>query len=239
MVTDIHSHYSSPAGREQTLAAGRFAILTPASKVLDAGCGTGDGAITLAQEFRCKVDAVDISENGISAARVRAVDRGVSHLVTFLQQDILSADYSLDPYDLVLAEGGVLSFVGREKGLSLISSWLAPRGWIAFSDLIFLSDKAPEPVKQIFDDKKYRYESEASYRELIGKAGFDIQLFGLVPQSGWDNYYAHMSRKLEEQSGVFADPRIKLAFHREIDIFYRHEGFRYVGYMFCIARKRE
>jgi len=114
----------------------------------------------------------------------------------------------------------------------------ASTGWLAFSDLIFLSDKVPDEVKNIFEDTTYHYESETSYRTLLHNAGFDIHLMCLVPQSGWDNYYAHMARRLEDDKGFFSDKRIKLAFHKEIDVFYRLEGFRYVGYLFCIARKK-
>jgi SAM-dependent methyltransferase len=237
MVTDLHSNYSSPAGREFSLAAGRFALINPASRVLDMGCGYGDGATNLAQEFRCRVTAIDLSEENISFGRSLAIDKGVSHLIGFEARDILTADYSQEPFDLIAAEGGVLSFISRQRGLSLASSWLGPRGWFAFSDLIILSEKVPDEVRRIFEDEKYHYETEASYRALIAAAGFDIQLLCMVPQSGWDNYYAHMARRLEDDKGFFADKRIKLAFHKEIDVFYRLEGFRYVGYLFCMARK--
>jgi 2-polyprenyl-3-methyl-5-hydroxy-6-metoxy-1,4-benzoquinol methylase len=237
MVTDLHSNYSSPAGKEHTLAAGRFALINPASRVLDMGCGYGDGATNLAQEFRCRVTAIDVSEENIQFGRSLAVDKGVSHLISFETKNILEADYSEEPFDLVLAEGGVLSFVSREKGLSLAASWLSSRGWFAFSDLVMLSDRAPDEVRRIFEDEKYHYETEASYRAKIVAAGFEIHLLCMVPQSGWDNYYAHMARRLEDDKGFFADKRIKLAFHKEIDVFYRLEGFRYVGYLFCIARK--
>jgi cyclopropane fatty-acyl-phospholipid synthase-like methyltransferase len=238
MVTDLHSNYSSPAGREQTLAAGRFALITPASRVLDIGCGYGDGASSMAQEFRCQVTAIDISDENIATAREIAQKRGVSHLTSFSTGNILESDFTKEPFDLILAEGGVLSFIGREKGLALAASWLTPRGWIAFSDLIILSDKVPDEVRRIFEDEKYHYETESSYRKLVSNAGFDTQLIGLVPPSGWDNYYAHMARRLDDDSGFFSDRRIKLAFHKEIDVFYRLEGFRYVGYLFGIARKR-
>jgi 2-polyprenyl-3-methyl-5-hydroxy-6-metoxy-1,4-benzoquinol methylase len=237
MVTDLHSAYSSPAGRECTLAAGRFALLTPASRVLDLGCGYGAGSCNLALEFRCKVTAIDLSSENIEFARSLAVERSVSHLITFASGNILEADFSAEPFDLVLAEGGVLSFVSREKGLFCANQWLSPRGWFAFSDLVVLTDKVPDEVKRTFEDEKYHYESEASYRAMIAAAGFDIQFLCLVPQSGWDNYYAHLARRLEDDKGFFADKRIKLAFHREIDVFYRLESFRYVGYLFCIARK--
>jgi len=239
MVTDLHSNYSSPAGREFTLTAGYFSGVNPASRIADLGCGYGDGACTMAQHFRCKAVAIDSSQENIEFSRQLAIERNVSHLIAFEKQDILEADFSGRPFELILAEGGILSYIGRPKGLQLIVSWLVPRGYVAFSDLILFSEKAPDEIKNIFDDNLYHYETETSYRELITQAGFDIQLMCLVPQSGWDNYYAHMARRLEDSKGFFSDKRIKLAFHREIDAFYRLESFRYVGYLFCIARKKD
>lgn len=237
MVTEPRSNYSSPAGREFSLAAGRFALLTPASRVLDMGCGLGEGSVNLAREFRSRITAIDLSEENIGFARKLAVKKSVSHLITFTAGNVCEADFSKEPFDLILAEGGVLSFVSREKGLSLAYRWLTPRGWLAFSDLILLAEKMPNDIKKIFGDEKYRYESESSYRKFVAAAGFDIQFMCLVPQSGWDNYYAHMARRLEDDKGFFGDKRIKLAFHKEIDVFYRLEGYKYVGYLYCIARK--
>lgn len=238
MVTDLKSNYTSPAGKEFTLATARFAGINPSSRVLDMGCGYGDGACNLASEFRCKVTAVDQSDENVRFARQLAVDNKVSHLITFETADIYSLDYSKNPFELILAEGGVLSFISRKKGIDLAYSWLSPRGWFAFSDLILLSEKIPEEIRMIFEDGVYHYETEHSYRRLVSNAGMDVHFMSLVPPSGWDNYYAHMARRLEDSMGFFADKKIKLAFHREIDAFYRLEGFKYIGYLFCIARKK-
>jgi cyclopropane fatty-acyl-phospholipid synthase-like methyltransferase len=238
MVTDLSSNYSSPAGREFTLAAGRTAAVNPASRVLDLGCGHGEGACNLALEFRCRVTAVDMNQENIDFAREYATQRGVSHLITFQCADVLDSDFSREPFDVVMAEGGVISFLSRKRGLELCSRWLAPRGWLAFSDLIFLTDQVPEEVRGVFEDHLYHYESESSYRSLVEHAGFDIHLMCMVPPSGWDNYYAHMAKRLEDERGFFADKRVKLAFHREIDVFYRLDGLRYAGYLSCLARKK-
>ena len=239
MVTDLTTNYTSPAGKEFTFAAARFAGINPSSHVLDLGCGYGEGACNLASEFRCKVTACDNSEENIEFAHQMAVERNVSHLITLKTADIFSIELPENSYELVLAEGGVLSFITRRKGLSLASSWLNPRGWFAFSDLILLSEKVPDEIRAIFEDDKYHYETEHSFRKLISEAGMELHFMSLVPPSGWDNYYAHMARRMEDSKGFFADKRIKLAFHREIDVFYRLEGFRYVGYLFCIARKKK
>jgi cyclopropane fatty-acyl-phospholipid synthase-like methyltransferase len=233
------SRYTSPAGKECTLAAARLSGVNPSSTVLDLGCGYGEGACTLAAEFRCKITAIDISEENIAFAQDMAVKRHVSHLITFKNNDILKIDFKATPVELILAEGGVLSFIGRQKGIGLVRSWLIPRGWFAFSDLIRLSENTPREILSIFEHDTYHYETEKSYRQLIADAGFDVHFMSLVPPGGWDDYYAHMARRLEDKTGFFSDQRIKLAFHREIDVFYRFEAFRYIGYLFCIARAKD
>ena len=239
MVTDPYSLYTSPAGKECTLAAGRFSGVNPSSTVLDLGCGLGEAASTLAMEFRCRVTAVDSSRDNIEWARKLAESKNISHLISFDCQDITIADYQETPFELVLAEGGILSFLSRQSGLELASSWLVPRGWFAFSDLVLLSEKIPEELRRIFDIDTFGYETEDSYRELVERCGMDVHFMCLVPKSGWDNYYAHMARRLEDTAGIFSDPETKIAFHTEIDTFYRLEGFKYIGYLFCMARNRE
>lgn len=239
MVTDISSNYTSPAGKEFTIAAGRLAGIHPASRVLDMGCGYGEGACNLASEFRCRVTALDISKENIEIAQQNSVKKNISHLIDFVQQDILTSNFSDEPFDLILAEGGILSFVGRRRGLEIAKAWLTPRGWLAFSDLVLLSEKAPNEVLSIFENDLYQYETEDSYRKIINETGYIPSLMCIAPPSGWDNYYAHMARRLEDRKGFFADKKIKMAFHKEIDVFYRLEGFRYIAYLVCIVRKKK
>ncbi len=238
MVTDLSSNYTSPAGREFSLASARIAGINPSSRVLDMGCGYGEAACSIAQEFRCKITAVDQNPENVQIARESAQQRGVSHLITFLEEDLTDSDFSEEPFDLALAEGGVLSFINREDGMRRAHSWLTSRGWFVFSDLIFLVDQVPVEIRGVYEDELYHYESEKGYRELAAHTGFDIHLMSLVPPSGWDNYYAHMAKRLEDQKGFFSDPRVKLAFHREIDVFYRLDALRFIGYLFCITRKK-
>lgn len=239
MVTDPLSRYTSPAGKEFTLAAGRFAGINPSSRVLDMGCGYGEGACNLAYEMRCRIVACDSNPENIEIARENAIKRGVSHLITFEEKDILGADFSETPFDLILAEGGVLSYLSREKGLNLASKWLLPRGWFAFSDLIILDPEAPKEILDIYKYNYYCYETEDSYRMMISKTDLEIHFMCLVPLSGWDNYYAHLARRLEDTDGIFADYNVKMAFHKEIDIFYRLEAYKYIGYLFCVTRKKK
>lgn len=237
MVTDSKSNYTSPAGIEFTLTAGRFAGIHPASNVLDVGCGYGEGIANIAREFRCRAVAVDISQENIEIAQNQAIEKRVSHLIVFKHEDISQIDFEKEQFDLILAEGGVLSLLGRRRGLEMFHPWLVSRGWIAFSDLILISDNTPFEILSIFNHETYHYENEDSYRRLVKNAGYSIQLMCLVPPSGWDNYYAHIARRLEDEKGFFSHKDVKFAFHREIDAFYRLQGLRFVGYLVCLARK--
>lgn len=239
MVTDIKSNYTSPAGKEFTLVAGRFAGISPASNILDIGCGYGDGVCNIVSEFRCKATAIDINNDNIKIARAQAENRRISHLISFLEGDILTEKIHEKSFDLVLAEGGILTMLERQKSIEMIKNFLVRRGWLAFSDLILLTEpeNIPADILNIYDHERFNYANETSYRKLFKSAGFDIHLMTLVPQSGWDNYYAHMARRLEDQTGLFADKKVKQFFHKEMDTFYRHEGFKYIGYLFGLVRK--
>lgn len=237
MVTETNTGYTSPAGKEFTLTAGRLSCIHPGARVLDMGCGYGEGACNLAQEFRCRVTAVDTNRESIEWAQQRAIERGVSHLIDFRTEDILQSEFPEESFEAIFSEGGVFSLISREEGLKRAHSWLGPRGWLAFSDLIVTGEDTPPELLEVFENDRYRYETEASYRELIQNHGFNIQLICLAPQSGWDNYYARMAKHLEDDQGQYADPKVKLAFHREIDIFYRLQGLKYVAYMFSVVRK--
>jgi len=117
MVTDLHSNYSSPAGKEFTLTAGYFAGINPASRILDLGCGYGDGSCNMAQQFRCKVIALDISEENIGLARQLAEAKNVSHLITFETKNLLEADFIDEPFELVLAKVGFSRLFREAKAL--------------------------------------------------------------------------------------------------------------------------
>ena len=238
MVTDIKSNYTSPAGKEFTLVAGRFAGISPASRILDIGCGYGDGVCNIVSEFRCRATAIDLNKDNIQFARTQAEQKKISHLINFITGDILTESIT-EQADLVLAEGGILTMLDRPKSLDIISNFLTHRGWLAFSDLILLAEpeNIPSEILNIYDHQRFNYANETGYRKLFKSSGFDIHLMTLVPQSGWDNYYAHMARRLEDQTGFFADAQVKRFFHREMDTFYRLEGFKYIGYLFGLVRK--
>ncbi|MFP4014729.1 MAG: SAM-dependent methyltransferase [Chitinispirillaceae bacterium] len=238
MVTDTDYRFTSPAGRECILASARFAAVNPSSRVLNLGCGFGAAACLLAKEFRCRVEAVDPRPGLAEAARKHSVRRGVSHLISIHDSDPFSLDFSEDPFDLIIIEGNFLHSHQINSIFQIAPLWLQPRGWVSFSDLVFTVSEIPPEIRLTFGEDQKSLPEEENYQKMIRDARMDLHYIGLVPPSGWDNYYTHMAQRLADRSGYYSDPMVKSALHREIDTFYRHRAIQYLGYLFCITRMK-
>ncbi|MFP4164173.1 MAG: SAM-dependent methyltransferase [Chitinispirillaceae bacterium] len=238
MVTDREYRYTSPAGRECMLAAARFAAVNPSSRVLDLGCGLGAAASLLAKEFRCRVVAVDNRPELAEATTEYSIKKGVSHLVSVHDSDPFEIDFSDDPFDLIIVEGNFIPPHKRQPLFQKLSQWLLPRGWISFADLIFTVAESPTEIRLTFGEDQKNEPKEDFFLELIKETQMDLHFKGLVPPSSWDNYYTHMAHRLADRRGFFSDPMVKYSLHKKIDTFYRYKGLKYLGFLFCIARRK-
>lgn len=74
------------------------------SKALDIGCGRGENAIMLAMNG-CDVTGIDVAENAISDAKVKAKERHVK--VRFVVEDVLQMDWLFEEgeFDVVIDSG--------------------------------------------------------------------------------------------------------------------------------------
>ena len=108
-------------------------------KILDVGCGAGSHALSLQNERKLNVTAIDLSENAIEACRLRGVKEAVAI-------DLLAFD-SAEKYDtILLLMNGTGIFQTLKKSplyLQKLKSLLAPHGQILIdsSDLIYMYDE--------------------------------------------------------------------------------------------------
>lgn len=84
----------------QTLVQG--CDLCPGRWVLDAGCGVGGTAITLAGAYGVRVTGLTNCEPHVAVAAEHAEKRGVDHLVEFLHGDFMDLPFADSSFDAVL-----------------------------------------------------------------------------------------------------------------------------------------
>ena len=238
MITDPEYNFISPAGREYVIAAARFAAVNPSSRILILGCGSGAGAVTLVKEFRCKVLAADTRQGLAGEARALCEKEGVSHLITIDDQDPFDFDHTEDPFDLIIAEGGFLKPAVRKTFFEKLPQWLMTRSWVAFADKIYTTDQIPSSVQLAFGDAKKQTLTEEAYRKMVKSSDLDLQYIGLSPPSNWDNYYGHMAKRMADTEGYFGTGKVKAELNNEINLFYRMDCLKYLGYLACICRRK-
>ena len=76
--------------------------LTPGQRVLDAGCGIGGTAISLAEQHGVQVTGLTICKPHIAVAEEHARQRGVDDLVDFVAGDFMELPFPDANFDLVL-----------------------------------------------------------------------------------------------------------------------------------------
>lgn len=103
----------------------------PGFRVLDAGCGTGDSAIFMAEQLRgtaAEVVALDFSSASLAVARERAAVRGLTN-IRFVQASLLDIDSSeLGHFDYIITSGVLHHLESPDAGLAALRSVLKPDG---------------------------------------------------------------------------------------------------------------
>jgi len=195
--------------------------LPEAPRVLDLCCGSGGASFLAAEELGARCTGVDLDEGLLRVAREHALAAGLDERMEFLCADARHVQLSNGTFDLVLALGGALTYIGRPEGLERIRQLLKPSGALLLSDLIYLDSPAPEriarvlassapgsplgrleispAVRAVFEEGLYRYENERSYHELLTVCGFDPLFAFPVPESAWNSYYDFAARGLETE----------------------------------------
>ncbi|MGE0599980.1 MAG: class I SAM-dependent methyltransferase [Dehalococcoidia bacterium] len=114
-----------------TIFWGGESRLTSSFRALDAGCGTGDSAIFMAEQLRdcgAQVIGIDLSEASLSIARQRAERRELTN-VAFIRARIEDLPaLGLEPFDYVVSLGVLHHLPDPTLGLRSIARVLKPSG---------------------------------------------------------------------------------------------------------------
>ena len=130
-------------------------------RVLDAGCGTGDNTVFLAEQLRgtgAQVVALDFSSTSLEIARRRIALRGLAESVRFVQSPLEAApSLGIGPFDFIVTTGVLHHLASPEAGLAALRDVLKPDGGIG---VMVYARYGREPV----------YEMQALMRHLAPRA---------------------------------------------------------------------
>lgn len=231
-----HLPRQAPGSAESTLRAlGMTRGLPPRPRILDLGCGPGTQTIELARATGGSVVALDIREHFLDELRERARAAGVDAQITPLRGSMFEMNLEAESFDLIWSEGAIY-IIGFGAGLSGWQQFLKSNGWLAVSELSWLTSDPPAVARQFWAQHYPGMRTREENCAIASQAGYlDLQTF-VLPLQDWWNYYGPGEQRVGELRIKYANDAAVLAqlemSQREYDVFRAcSDSYSYVFYV--------
>ncbi len=161
-------------GRGATLELARLAGITAEMRVLDVGGGLGGPARTLATEFGCAVEVLDLTEEFCRAGAALTARTGLEGRVSFRHGSALEMPYPDASFDVAWAQHSSMNIADKERLYAEIQRVLRPGGRLALHEIL------AGPVSPIYLPVPWAREPGLSHlrppeevRTLLKDTGFE------------------------------------------------------------------
>ena len=169
-VDQLHAH-----GRRATLELARPAGITSGMRVLDVGGGLGGPARTLASEFGCEVEVLDLTEEFCRAGEMLTARTGLDDRVSFRHGNALEMPYPEAGFDVAWMQHSSMNIPDTKRLYKEIHRVLRPGGRLALHEIL-AGPVSPIhfPVPWARDPALSHLRPPAEVRALLEDAGFEV-----------------------------------------------------------------
>jgi SAM-dependent methyltransferase len=157
--------------------------------VVDAGCGAGRQTFVLADELKTPVHAVDSYQPFLDRLNRRAQDKGLAQLVRTHCMDMKDIPTVFPKVDLLWAEGAAYN-IGFANALATWAKAIRPDGFAVVSELCWLREKVPDPVREFFRSGYPEMQSVEQNLATAEESGYELFNTYTLPNETWvKDYY--------------------------------------------------
>lgn len=205
-------------------------------RIADLGCGSGAGALLLAEWFGMPVRAVDLSREFLDELEVCAKQRGLGQLIEPIKADIGRLDWPAGSIDLLWSEGAAYN-LGFTTALRRWRPLLAPGGIAVISELSWFGNEVPAPAREFWQSAYPRIGSEAENIARASAAGFGVlAVHRLAAESWWSSYYDPLQARIAELRPLADTTMLEVIGETEAEMaLFRAHSAAY-GYSFYVLR---
>lgn len=150
--------------------------LSPASRVLEIGCGSGGYAVDLAKRIGCRITGFEINASGVKTATALAEDEEVSDIVKFEQHDASrELPYEDNSFDAVFSTDVLCHVPFRKQVLTNVHGLLESGGRFVFSDALVIGGVVShEEIATRSSVGMYFFSPPGVNEQLIEEAGLKL-----------------------------------------------------------------
>ncbi len=231
-------HRKAPGSEESTRKALSLLDGLPLMpRIVEFGCGSGAASLLLARASKGSVTAVDIHQPFLDRLDLLAYREGLADRITTFQADMAEPPFPDHSFDLVWSEGAIYN-VGVEQGLKRWRRLLDTGGFVAFTEVTWLSDKPPQKAVDFWATEYPAMTNIEDNQTKVQSSGFEPLGSFPLPASDWEHYYLPLQERLltfrskhsnDAEAQQFCD-----SLQSEIDVW-REYGSSF-GYMFFLGR---
>ncbi|MGI5840024.1 MAG: class I SAM-dependent methyltransferase [bacterium] len=242
LLIDFHqdAERQGPGSKEATLKALSYIPgLDERAKILDIGCGTGGQTITLAKNTEAQITAVDMLPQFLEKLAERIKENNLINRIIPKEMLMDRLTFEEKSFDVIWSEGAIYN-IGFEKGLSLWRKYLKDDGYIAVSEISWLTDTRPEEIERYWVNAYPEIDTLENKLSVIEKCGYTSVAYFVLDDKCWlDNYYQPILERSEAflRKHNYSDEVKEFieAGRNEADIYNRFKD--YYSYVFYIAKK--
>jgi ubiquinone/menaquinone biosynthesis C-methylase UbiE len=162
-------------GRKSTIEVAELANLKTSDLVLDVGCGLGGTARYLADQYKCNVAGIDLTQEYISVGIKLTELVGLSDRIELRHGSALEIPYENEKFDIVWTEHVQMNIADKNLFYSEITRVLKPGGRLLFHDIFRGSGDPPVyPTPWAEDESISVLVTGTEARSIIEQVGLEI-----------------------------------------------------------------
>ena len=243
LIIDLHknSERQGPGSEKDTLKALGFLNLPTDQKlkVADLGCGSGGQTITLAQNLKAQITAVDLFPEFLDELNEKSKNLGLTDKIVTLEKSIGDLSFNKEEFDLIWAEGAIYN-IGFENGIKLWKDFLKSGGFVAVSEITWITNSRPKEIEQFWTQEYPEIDTASNKIKILEDNNFTLEgYFNLSQQSWVDEYYKPMEARFESFLNRHdnSEHARKVVDDNQAEIVLYQKYKEYYSYGFYIARK--
>lgn len=183
--------------------------------------------------------AIDSCDEYLEVLRERVEKASLSDRLTIKNADMAALDLHEASFDLIWCEGAAY-LMGVPEALKAWRPLLHDRGYLAFTELVWLDDHPDSEAAEFFRGEYPAMTSVSAIKSIIHQTGYVSIGDFTLPDSDWfDNYYAPLEAKLPALERKYQGDKDALAIiaKTKVEIDMRKRFSHSYGYHFFVIRK--
>jgi SAM-dependent methyltransferase len=203
-------------------------------RIADLGCGSGAGALLLAEFYGTEVLAVDTAAVLLEELARLARERRLQQLVRPVLADMRALPFGNGSLDLLWSEGAAYN-LGFETALTRWRPLLADDGVAVVSEMSWFTEDAPAAPREFWSASYPTMAGEAENRRRAQRAGFAVLGTERLPDAAWwKNYYGPLRERIEHLPAALRGRAAVAETEQEMRLF--EQFSRHYGYTFYILQ---